>query len=43
MLAGDVVVNCSGLGASALADDPQLVPVRGQHVIVDAPRLTEFV
>ena len=37
------MVNCSGLGATTLAHDPQLTPVRGQHVIVDAPWLTEFV
>jgi len=40
---GDVVANCLGLAASALAHDPELTPVRGQHVIVDAPWLTEFV
>jgi len=40
---GDVVVNCAGLGATTFVDDPQLTPVRGQHVIVDAPWLTEFV
>ncbi len=40
---GDIVVNCAGLGATTLAHDPQLTPVRGQHVIVDAPWLTDFV
>ncbi|MGI8576335.1 MAG: FAD-dependent oxidoreductase [Nocardioidaceae bacterium] len=39
----DVVVNCAGLGAVVLAGDDALVPVRGQHVIVDAPHVREFV
>ncbi len=39
----DVVVNCAGLGARLLADDPTVVPARGQHVIVDAPWVGEFV
>jgi len=32
---GDLVVNCSGLGARLLADDPSVVPVRGQVVVVE--------
>jgi D-amino-acid oxidase len=32
---GDVVVNCSGLGARLLAADLSLTPVRGQVVVVD--------
>ncbi|MQS34767.1 FAD-dependent oxidoreductase [Streptomyces katsurahamanus] len=36
------VVNCSGLGARALAIDTGLRPIRGQHVIVENPGLTEF-
>ena len=38
-----VVVNCAGLGARELADDDSLVPVFGQHVVVDCPALTDFV
>jgi D-amino-acid oxidase len=37
-----VVVNCTGLGARTLADDQQLYPVRGQHLIVSNPGITEF-
>ena len=32
---GDLVVNCSGLGSRRLADDPSVVPVRGQVVVVE--------
>lgn len=39
----DVVVNCSGLGARQLAGDDTVVPVWGQHVLVDAPFVDEFV
>lgn len=38
----DVIVNCSGMGAATLADDTDLRPIRGQHVIVVNPGLTEF-
>ena len=41
--AADCVVNCAGLGAAALAGDDTLTPVWGQHVIVGAPSVTEFV
>jgi D-amino-acid oxidase len=37
-----VVVNCTGLGARKLADDDQLFPIRGQHVVVSNPGLSEF-
>lgn len=37
-----VVVNCTGVGAAELAGDPQVKPVRGQHVIVENPGLDEF-
>ncbi len=37
-----VVVNCTGLGARDLVPDPDLRPVRGQHVVVTNPGLTEF-
>ena len=39
---GPVVVNCSGLGARQLAADSDLRPIRGQHVIVSNPGITEF-
>ncbi|WP_431034955.1 FAD-dependent oxidoreductase [Streptomyces sp. P6-2-1] len=38
----DVLVNCSGLGARELAPDTELRPIRGQHVVVENPGLTEF-
>ncbi|MFD7073956.1 FAD-dependent oxidoreductase [Nocardioides sp. NPDC059952] len=38
----EVIVNCSGLGASTLAGDTALYPIRGQHVVVANPGLTEF-
>src|SRR6185312_6996659 len=37
-----VVVNCAGADAGRLAGDPAVVPVRGQHVVVDNPGLREF-
>lgn len=37
-----VVVNCTGLGARKLADDDQLFPIRGQHLVVSNPGLIEF-
>jgi len=39
---GAAIVNCTGLGASALVPDPELRPIRGQHVAVTNPGLTEF-
>ena len=41
--AAEYVVNCSGLGAALLAGDDTLEPVWGQHVVVDAPEVQEFV
>jgi D-amino-acid oxidase len=35
--AASVVVNCAGLGAARLAADDDVVPVRGQVVIVERP------
>lgn len=32
----DLVVNCSGVGARKLADDPAVHPIRGQTLLVDA-------
>ncbi|MGQ4429069.1 FAD-dependent oxidoreductase, partial [Streptomyces violaceoruber] len=37
-----VIVNCTGLGANDLLPDPDLRPIRGQHVVVTNPGLTEF-
>lgn len=37
-----VVVNCSGVYARRLADDPHVHPVRGQHVVVANPGLDDF-
>ncbi|CAE7299335.1 DDO [Symbiodinium natans] len=36
------VVNCAGLGAGALAGDDSMFPVRGQTLLVRAPRQTNF-
>jgi D-amino-acid oxidase len=37
-----LVVNCTGIGARELVGDAELVPVRGQVVIVENPGITEF-
>ncbi|MER5494859.1 FAD-dependent oxidoreductase [Streptomyces sp. NPDC002490] len=37
-----VIVNCTGLGAREMVPDPDLRPIRGQHVVVTNPGLTEF-
>ncbi|GGP86303.1 amino acid oxidase [Streptomyces griseomycini] len=37
-----VVVNCSGTGARALADDPSVEAVRGQLVVVENPGIESF-
>ena len=37
-----LVVNCAGLGARELADDPAMRPVRGQVVRVENPGLRRF-
>ncbi|WP_432867443.1 FAD-dependent oxidoreductase [Microbispora rosea] len=37
-----MVVNCTGLSARTLAGDLRIRPVRGQHVVVTNPGLTEF-
>lgn len=36
------IVNCAGLGAGTLISDVDVRPIRGQHVIVANPGLTEF-
>lgn len=38
----DVVVNCTGIEAARLVDDTDLVPMRGQLVMLRNPGLTEF-
>jgi D-amino-acid oxidase len=38
----DLVVNCAGIGARALASDPTLRAAWGQHVVVQNPGRTEF-
>jgi D-amino-acid oxidase len=42
-LAGEAVVNCSGLGARTLVPDPSVTPVRGQVVVVEQVGLDEWV
>jgi D-amino-acid oxidase len=37
-----VVVNCTGLAARELVPDPTVRAVRGQHVVVENPGLTDF-
>ncbi|MGW2998725.1 FAD-dependent oxidoreductase [Streptomyces sp. NPDC001155] len=39
---GSVIVNCAGLGAGKLAADDSVRPIRGQHVVVKNPGITEF-
>ncbi|OZM73129.1 amino acid oxidase [Amycolatopsis antarctica] len=38
----EVVVHCAGLAAGGLAGDPDVVPVRGQHVVVRNPGIGHF-
>jgi D-amino-acid oxidase len=38
----DIVVNCTGLQARTLLDDPSLTPTRGQLVVVKNPGVTAF-
>lgn len=37
--AADLLVNCSGVGARILADDPAVYPMRGQTLLIDAPEI----
>jgi D-amino-acid oxidase len=39
---GHVVINCTGVYARELADDPDVTSVRGQHVVVANPGLDTF-
>jgi len=41
-IAAPAVVNCTGIGARSLVPDEQLVPVRGQVVVLENPGITEF-
>ena len=41
-LGGPLTVNCTGVGARELVPDPEVVPVRGQVVVLDNPGLHEF-
>lgn len=36
------IINCSGVGARELVGDPEVRPVRGQHVVVRNPGLREY-
>ncbi|MBA9047192.1 hypothetical protein BJ996_003923 [Streptomyces phaeogriseichromatogenes] len=36
------IVNCAGHGARGLVPDSDLRPIRGQHVVVTSPGLTDF-
>jgi D-amino-acid oxidase len=38
----DVVVNCTGMGAQRLVGDDELVPVRGQVVVVEQVGITQW-
>ncbi|WP_338763945.1 FAD-dependent oxidoreductase [Nocardia vulneris] len=40
--AAPVVVNCTGVAAGKLVGDAEVQPVRGQHVILRNPGLTDF-
>ncbi|HXW44587.1 MAG TPA: FAD-dependent oxidoreductase [Streptosporangiaceae bacterium] len=40
--ASPVLVNCPGAGASQFVPDPEVVPVRGQAVLVANPGISEF-
>lgn len=40
--AAPTVVNCAGIAARDLVPDPELVPVRGQVVVVENPGISEF-
>ncbi|XP_034015779.1 D-aspartate oxidase [Thalassophryne amazonica] len=39
----DIIVNCSGLGSRTLVGDPEVYPVRGQVLKVEAPWLKHFI
>lgn len=37
-----VVINCTGIGARELVHDTEIYPIRGQHVVVANPGITDF-
>jgi D-amino-acid oxidase len=37
-----IIVCCAGIGARTLAQDDSLYPIRGQHLVVTNPGLTDF-
>jgi D-amino-acid oxidase len=37
-----IIVNCAGFGARELVPDPEVVPIRGQLVVVDNPGIERF-
>jgi D-amino-acid oxidase len=39
---GATVVNCTGIGARELVSDPELRPVRGEHVVLENPGVEHF-
>ncbi|KAJ6660276.1 hypothetical protein lerEdw1_017976 [Lerista edwardsae] len=39
----DIVVNCSGLGSKELVGDPEMYPIRGQVLKVQAPWISHFI
>src|SRR5262249_33648168 len=38
---GSLVINCTGVGAKEVANDPQVYPIRGQLVRINAPHIRE--
>ncbi|MBW8882909.1 MAG: FAD-binding oxidoreductase [Asticcacaulis sp.] len=38
----DVIINCTGLGARTILNDPHLVPVRGQLVMLENPDRLDY-
>ena len=38
-----IVVNCSGIGARSLVEDPDVHPIKGQTIIVQAPQVKRTV
>jgi D-amino-acid oxidase len=37
---GGLIVNCAGVGARQVANDPAVYPIRGQVMLVEAPQIT---
>lgn len=36
-----LIVNCTGVWARQVADDPSVFPIRGQTIVIDAPHITQ--